>query len=388
MKRMIPAVLLLCLASVNCSKSVSTRIHQFKAGDTFQALLDEAVNTSYNAIPGVSMSIRSQSEYLNWSGVSGYDSGERDQLVEINQPFRIASVTKTFVAAAILRLHELDSLSIFDDIGQYIKPEHLEILIKGGYAPDSISIKQCLHHTSGLFDYAVGSQTFAEICKNNPNKRWTRTEQLEGAMQWGSRVGEPGERYYYSDTGYILLGEIVERFFNGSLAYGIRTLLKFDVLDINHTWLETLETHADMDVEPVHRYFFNDDVTLWDPSVDLYGGGGLVSVTPDLTTFLHSLFNHQIFDDTGTLQLMLAKPDYDATYDPDADPRFKDYRLGLWRDQLYGHTVFMHNGLWGVQALHIPDYNSTVAINYTKGARDRLMKKTILAIKQYLDRGE
>lgn len=374
-------VILLLFVLISCAQNVSTKPAVDEINKTFQALLEEAISTSFNSVPGVAMSVIFSHSDKSWSGTSGFDSDKKDNELTVDQPFRIASITKTFVAAAILRLHELDSLSIDDSISKYISETHRQILKAGGYNPDLIKLKHCLNHTSGLFDYAMGSSTFAEISKNDPLKRWTRTEQLEGAMTWGKKVGEPGERYFYSDTGYILLGETIESFFNRSLAAGLRSLLKFKALGLKHTWLESLESHPQEKVAVVYRYFRGDDVTAWDPSIDLYGGGGLVSTTPDLVTFMHALFNHKVFDQPETLELMLTKPTYAPSYITSEDRRYKDYRYGLWEKELYGEKAYMHNGLWGIQLLHVPGLNSTIAINYTKGGGERLMKKAILVAK-------
>ena len=280
---------------MGCQSNVSTNPVKEDLDTTFRSLLQEAIDNSFDQIPGLSMSIVSKNTALNWQGSVGYDSKEKEDTLELNQPFRIASVTKTFVATAILRLHEMDSLSIYDPISRYISKEHLSVIREGGYDPDQIKIIHCLNHTPGFFDYAMGGPTYIEMTKKNQNRRWTRTEQLVGAMEWGSKVGEPGEKYSYNDTGYILLGEIIEKFSNGSLAGGIRYLLKFEKNTLNHTWLESLELHPDSAKDMVHRYFRREDYTDWDPSIDLYGGGGIVSITPDLAKFIHAIFNQEVF---------------------------------------------------------------------------------------------
>ncbi|MFK7903973.1 MAG: serine hydrolase domain-containing protein [Chitinophagales bacterium] len=362
-------------------KNVSTNPSMGEAETTFEALLQEAIDNSFESIPGVSMTIVSPDIQLEWSGAKGFDSAKKDEELSIDQPFRIASVTKTFVAAAILRLHEMDSLSIEEPIGQYISEEHQALLREDGYAPDSIKILHCLYHTSGLYDYAMGGSPYIERCKAEQNKRWTRVEQLKAAIEWGEKLGYPGEKYAYSDTGYILLGEILEKFYEGDLAKALRVLLKFEAHQMTRTWLETLEPEPSNMPDLVHRYLGRNDFSDWDASVDLYGGGGLVSTSPDLATFFHALFNHQIFDKKSTLDLMLTKTQYDPNYDFEGDRRYKDYRMGLWKIDVFGETAYLHRGLWGSMFLHIPNYNSTFAANFTRGNSDRMLKKTILVVK-------
>jgi len=78
-----------------------------------------------------------------------------------------------------------------------------------GYDPEAITIRHLLTHTSGLFDHG-GAEEYTEAILSDLMHPWTRTEQLRGAVEWGDPHGKPGEVYTYADTGYILLGEIVD----------------------------------------------------------------------------------------------------------------------------------------------------------------------------------
>ena len=92
------------------------------------------------------------------------------------------------------------------------------------------------------------------------------------------------------------------------------------------------------------------------------------------------------FEKPETLNLMLLEADYHGSYIPDDNPRHKDYRQGLWRKPLYGDEVFLHSGLWGTHMLHVPAYNTSIAINYTRGNGERLIKKAYLIVKNILDK--
>ncbi len=373
-------VALLCFL-ISCQNQVSTNPSADQIENTFQALLQEALDASFGANPGVSMSIISPKLNSNWAGVQGFDSIAEDNELHIDQPFRIASITKIFVAVAILRLHEMGQLSVDDPISQHILPSSKKILLGDKYDPEKIKIRHCLNHTSGLYDYAMGDRTYGDKILANPDKRWTRQEQLEAAMAWGEKIGEPGDQYDYCDTGYILLGEIIEKFFDNDLANGLRSLLKFESLNLDRTWLESLEAPPSQMPDPVHCYFSRNDATNFDASIDLYGGGGLMSTCPNLTTFFHALFNHQIFDKRETLELMLTKNEFPESYNAEEEEGFKDYRYGVWEIDIYGEKAYMHGGLWGTLLLHIPKSNSTFAVNSTKGRDERLLKKAILTIK-------
>ncbi len=370
------------LSLVACRDDVDVSSSDVDLETTLELLLNESIDGSFGSIPGVTLSVLSPSlDGGSWTGSVGYDSREKEDELSSDQPFRIASVTKTFVAMSILRLHEMDSLSIDDPIGKFISQEHIDILKKDGYDVNKILIRHCLNHTSGFFDYAANHDAYIDACMKDPSHRWTRTEQLEGAIKWGDKVGEPGELYRYSDTGYVLLGEIIELFYNGDLAKGLRELLSFERLELNHTWLETLEPAPEGLMDPVHRYLGRTDATEFDASIDLYGGGGLVSTCQDLTKFIRALFKHEVFDKEETLELMKTEPQYFTSYKPADDRRHKDYRYGLWQFSIYGEDGYMHGGLWGTHMIYIPTWDISLAANFTAGQNDRLLKKAILAIK-------
>ncbi len=345
----------------------------------FNDILKSDISNSKYKISGISMSVIAPDINIKWSGAEGFDSTEKTNKLSENQPFRIASVTKTFVSAAILRLYEDGKLKLDDPISKYISAEHQTILKQGGYQPDHITIKHCLQHTSGLFDYAMGGNDYIKTARKNPNKKWTRTEQLQFAMDHGKPIGNPGEQYKYSDTGYIILGETIEKLTETGLAEGLRTLLNFSSLKLSSTWLEGLEPKPDGLLQPVHRYMENLDTTSWDSSVDLYGGGGLSSTTKDLTVFFHALFNHKVFKNKETLQIMLA-PNKTAINNKNAD----DYRMGIQRmvSKKYNVEAFFHEGFWNTIAIHIPEYNCTVAINYTNQFSNHTLSETVGLIKQ------
>jgi len=233
-------------------------------------------------------------------------------------------------------------------------------------------------HTSGLFDYAEGNMDYINEAAKDPTKRWTRTEQIQWAMDHGAPYGLPGEVHHYSDTGYVLLGEIIENTLKTGLAEGMRDLLKFDTLGMSSTWLESLEDRPEGLPPSVKRYLDDMDASLWDNSVDLYGGGGLQSTTRDLATFLQALFSNEIYEQPETLPVMLLKSEY-------AGP-LAEYRLGLGyiKGRKSGVEAYMHSGFWGSLFIHFPAYNCSIAINHTADESNGALQKVIDYI-QWLD---
>jgi D-alanyl-D-alanine carboxypeptidase len=265
-------------------------------------------------------------------------------------PFRIASVTKTFVAAAVLKLVGRGRIDLGDPIADHLPRATVRTLRRGGYHPDAITVRQLLRHTSGLFDYAT-TDAYDERNERDPGHHWTRAEQLRFAMDHGKPVAEPGKRYHYSDTGYILLGEIVERVTGESLAAAVRRLVGFERLGLDHTYWEQLEP-APAGMPPrAHQYadgFAN--ITL-DASHDLSGGGGLVSTVGDLTRFYRALFHGRVVHDRALRREMTKVPRVN---------RKSGAGMGIFRTEVDGETCFEHPGYWGTDALHCPELDLTL----------------------------
>ncbi len=343
--------------------------------ESLQSLLDQAVQSDLNPAPGISLAVYAPDSDLSWTGAAGVSAIKTKDSLQAQQVFRVASITKTFVATAIWVLEERGALNVNDPIEKYISATHVEVLKKGGYDPATILIKHCLHHTSGLFDYAVGSETYLNLVSSQPDKRWTRTEQLEGAMKWGTAYGKPGEIYHYSDTGYILLGEIIERITGENLGLSLRQILGYEKMGLTSTYLESLDDTIISALPPVHRYLGREDATTWDNSIDLYGGGGLVSTTADLAQFYFQVFTGQLFSEQETMQRFLmpsgARLPAGIT---------DDYRSGFQVVTIFGEEAYMHGGFWGTFALYFPAHNASIAINLTKDGPYQYLIKEVVAI--------
>lgn len=344
----------------------------------YQETFDPILEQMTNEITGAQVSILSTKLGINYSGSNGFDTRAKEQKLEVDQTFRIASITKTFVSVTLLRLEEQGLLSIEDPISKYISEEHMQLLKSDKYDPDLITIKSCMNHTSGLFDYAMAKKDYPEIVAADPYHRWTRTEQIKLAMKIGKPVNKVGAEFHYSDTGYVLLGEIIEKVTGKGLAEGIRETIDFEQLGLNSTWLETLETHARDAERGVGRYLDEHDASDWDPSVDLFGGGGLISTTADLSRFMEALFTGKVFEKEETLEKMLEKPILKKKAD-------MDYRLGIIYQDFGQVDAYLHSGLWGVYLFYFPDLETVLVINYTDAndsAKIGPLVKQVLDIKE------
>ncbi len=112
---------------------------------------------------------------------------------ETGTAYRIASITKTFTAMAVLQLRDEGRLGLDDRIGQYV-PD-------APYADHTIG--RLLSHSSGMTAEPVGPWW-----ERVPGGSWA---ELAAANAAGVNVFAPGERFHYSNLGYALLGELVSR---------------------------------------------------------------------------------------------------------------------------------------------------------------------------------
>src|SRR5205814_1177974 len=218
----------LALAALVAAAAVTVQATPAPAASTVTPLpvrLDQLLERfarAHPSFPGIALAVRTPT--LNWAGAAGVTDRATHTPLTAGAGFRIASVTKTFTAAAILRLAEDGKLGLNDPIAQHLSPATIVLLRHGGYDVDHIRLKQLLQHTSGLYDYA-GDPAFQTFVVAHPRHRWTRAEQVRFAMKHGKPLALPGAAFHYSDTGYVLLGEILERRTGHSLAAAYRSLL-------------------------------------------------------------------------------------------------------------------------------------------------------------------
>jgi D-alanyl-D-alanine carboxypeptidase len=324
--------------------------------EKLQGVLDQVVAGSTDHI-GVLASVSAPQIHLNWSGASGTEARDSTRTLEPDQPFRIASTTKVFVAAAIFRLIEDGRLGLYDRISDHISLETARTLESGKYDPKAITVAELLAHTSGLADFGPSSAYETAVLEHQKEKKpWTRLEQIQFAIQHERPVGRPGEKYYYSDTGYVILGEIIERVSGEPMATYVRQALNFSALGLKSTYWETLEP-APTGLPPrAHQYWGRTDVTDFDPSLDLYGGGGLVSTTADQNRFFGALLNGHLFSGSSTLAIALLPVHPEQ---PMRHPR----ALLLYTEQLGRHTCWVHGGYWGTVAMYCPDIDVALSVS-------------------------
>ena len=306
--------------------------------------------------PGILFSIKSGDGQLTWSGAAGINDLKLGDSLQVRQTFRIASVTKTYVAAAILRLMEKKILRLEDPISKHLSPMHAEILAQD-YDLEQITIAQILRHSAGFFDHTHAPEFFDRVF-SKPVYEWTRTTQLQLGVDKGEKIGPPGAQFSYSDMGYVILGELIETYTGKSLDGGIKELLELEKLGLDQTDFERMDFQTDQ--LRIHQYFQGKDTYDFSPTMDYYGGGGILSNTANLIDFFQALFQGKIFDNPTTLALMLEPGIYSTK------PKL-DYGMGMYKVQVNGMDAYSHSGFWGTQVLYIPKLDLYLAANYSGG---------------------
>ncbi len=319
--------------------------------------------------------------------------------------FHIASVAKPMTATLILQLLEegalgskgLDSnlaeLAVFDD--EIVDRLHM---MDGKSYGKQMTIRHLLMHTAGIKE-AVGDDAggtakeyghrapesygaryrdgFAAhlVCLEDPDcdldelvtsKNWnmwdpTRPDDKEaGVVNWFLATGTsaaalwpPGERFYYSDTGYVILGLVAEKLTGKSLHRLWRERI-FDPLGMEKSYLAyAKDPLPDPWVHEVSDFFVGEVGVVsgkFNVSYDR-GGGGVVSTVEDLNKFLKGLIRGELFRNSETLVKMTQWRHF-----PGINPPRAGVGLGIFGEGTVSNTVLIgHSGAYGTKMYYEPE---------------------------------
>ncbi len=158
-----------------------------------------------NRICGLSVGIVFNDKIQYSKGFGKLNVNSNDSITG-QTPFLTASISKVFVATAIMQLQEQSLLDINEKVTQYIP----EFTMKDANYKE-ITIRQLLNHTSGLTE---GSPYVWDKKKNKGLDIRNFTNSLANKKL----LFTPGEKFSYSNTGYVLLGYIIEKLTNQEFA--------------------------------------------------------------------------------------------------------------------------------------------------------------------------
>ncbi len=323
---------------------------------------------------------------LHWRGGADGPLAAGDEGQPAERPFRIASIAKPFTAATVLTLVGDGRLDLRQAIAGLVTPRTREALEGGGYDPSAIRLAHLLCHTSGLFDHTEAPSYLPAVFAS-PARRWTRGEQIEIAMREGRPWGAPGAIYRYSDTGYIILGEIIERATGLGLAQAVRMRLRLDDLGLARTWWEGAEPHPADAPKLARQYAGEVCATDIDPSFDAFGGGGLVSTVGDLTVFLRALLGGLILP-ADQLRAALRTPPFRVpTEGPDPWRTHNHLLATMPAGDRWG---FGHTGAWGSVVVHVPEHDAVIAATLNREGPTAIagLRELVGQVTSWLDRTE
>ena len=261
---------------------------------------------------GIAMQILTPSaDYFISSGMGGdMDSSHR---------FRTASVTKTFTAASIMLLHERGKLNIDHKLSDNIPcPDDNNPCTAIPYFPyniphrNEITIRMILMHRAGIFDLTntdirdnaashgepyVGKNYIEETMKHPNEEHQFTFDELFRVIERDEQVGfePPDSKYSYSDTGYTILGYIIERVSGKTYEAFVRDefLIPNGLSSSSLPWKGTERTLP----PPFVNGYMWDGSTLTDVTVDnmsgFVGNGNMVTTMLDLATWAKRLMTGQ-----------------------------------------------------------------------------------------------
>lgn len=278
--------------------------------------------------------------------------------------FRVASITKTFTAIAVMQLCEQGRIDLDAPASAYLRAYRL-VPVKASFRP--ATVRQLLTHTAGIREVAHPSgvlrpdfgESFGE---GRPVP--SLAEYYHGCLRIGA---EPGTRFTYTNHGPATLGQIVEDVSGAPLARYLREHIfePLGMVDSDLTrseWVQArLATGYTLGSHGVEAVADGELVTA--------GAGAIYSTPRDMARYLAALLGgganeHGRVLNPETMASMFA-PHFQT------DPRVAGMGLGFWRSTLGGHPAVWHEGT-------LPGYNSQIwvapddgvgVMAFTNGAR-------------------
>jgi D-alanyl-D-alanine carboxypeptidase len=234
-----------------------------------------AATQESQSAPGVMMIVADDTGH-RWVGRAGNADISSERAVDEHTLTRTASIGKTFMGALILSLHEEGALSIDDVVS-----EHLDGIPSG----DEITLRMLLQHTSGIANY-TGVEAYREAAARYPEYVVTAEETIAFSVAEPLDF-PPGTAWNYSNTGYLILGQIAEQIVGRPFEDEVRARF-FEPLGMDDTrivdaerpaelWIGYRETDTGQEVAPPGPGFAED-------------GGAWITSSEDLITWAQEFF--------------------------------------------------------------------------------------------------
>jgi len=245
----------------------------------------------------------------------GYQDVEKNILNTSNTIYQIGSTTKEFTAAVILKLAEQHKLSIDDKLSQYFPDFN-----RG----DEITIKHLLTHTSGIYEILRDHTAFNESTKPRSKERMLSFF-INKPLDF-----DPGTQYSYCNSGYILLGLIIEKVTGKPYEQVVKDFI-LKPLKMKHSGFDFAGLQSPDKAIGYTKYTktIKEASIPWD-STATFSAGSIYSTVGDLYRWHKGILSYTVYNKSSLEE---------AT-----TPYMKGYGLGCWIDTIYNKKVVSHGG--------------------------------------------
>lgn len=307
-------------------------------GARLQALLDELV---LNGAPGV-LALVDDGKGPTWRGASGAARLDPRVPLRPGARFRVGSITKTMVATVVLQLVGEGTLRLNDTVERWLPG-----LVPNG---DSITLRQLLNHTSGIYNYTEDPR-FLRLVVENPLRTFS-PRRLVAFATAHPPLFPPGTGWSYSNTNYILAGLIIRAATGHTVQAELRSRI-FVPLRLRDTSFPVTDPdiagyHAHAYLLPGNPFIPTDepiDITRINPSI-AWAAGAVISTASDLARFYRALLGGRLLRPALLTQMLDT-----VRLDP-----VSGYGLGIVSVRTVCGTIWGHTG--GIAGYVTFAYNS------------------------------
>jgi len=317
-------------------------------------LLTQAINTliqeSYQPTePGVAVIVVNDGQPIFRIGY-GMANLELGVPIEPDMVFRIGSVTKQFTAVAILMLAEQGKLSLDDSVSKFLPdyPTHDYL----------INIRHLLTHTSGIKSYTSMPEWISLLRKD------FAVQELVDFFKYQPMVSAPGKRWAYNNSGYILLGAIIEKVTGQAYGQFIQQHI-FEPLEMRQSYyddpLQVIPRRvAGYDKSTTNGFINAAYLSMTQP----YAAGALASTIDDLALWDTALYTEKLLKIETLKQAHISHHLLDGSSTA--------YGFGWMISEYAGHKVIEHSGgIHGFRShiIRLPDDHVFVAVLSNNGGK-------------------
>jgi CubicO group peptidase (beta-lactamase class C family) len=319
--------------------------------ETLETLIsDEMVR---HKVPGVSIAIVKNDQILYQQSFGARDL-ENNLPVTPTTLFNIASCTKSIICLAIMKLEEQGKLDRNDPISKYIP-------CKLGFTEDPITIHHLMTHTSGIPEI-VGGIAHLDLAMEAkietpfiPFMSWNDFfRHINGASEYLSE--KPGNRFYYQNYGYTMLGRIIEVVSGDSLPVFIKkhilsplqmkqsTFLKEELDKLENASLAYKMSDQENRIVKTSYYRENEEFG--------YAPGGLFSSVDELTNLIIMYMHRGKFQGTEIINRDKIDAMFSMYSKETANSQLYSNTIGHFGEAGYGYGLAIHEDFFSYRLIH------------------------------------